>query len=69
MWCVLLQNLCCCAKFRSANFDLEDAPRPGRPLEADVDKITSLVDVNRRIRTVEIAEGLSFSSATVHVAQ
>ena len=42
------------AKFRSGNFNLEDAPRPGRPLEADVDKIKSLVDANRRIITREI---------------
>ena len=34
------------AKFRAANFNLEDAPRPGRPVEADVVKIKSLVDAN-----------------------
>nr|APL98298.1 putative DD34D transposase [Bactrocera tryoni] len=54
------------AKFRSGNFDLEDAPRPGRTLEADVDKIKSLVDANRRITTREIAERLNLSNATVH---
>ena len=54
------------AKFRSGNFNLEDAPRPGRPLEADVDKIKSLVDANRRITTREIAERLNLSNATVH---
>ena len=54
------------AKFRSGNFNLEDAPRPGWPLEADVDKIKSLVDANRRITTREIADRLNLSSATVH---
>ena len=44
------------AKFRSDNFNLVDAPRPGRPLEVDVDKIKTLVDANRRITTREIAE-------------
>ena len=34
------------AKFRYGNFNLEDAPRSGRPFEADLDKIKSLVDAN-----------------------
>ena len=34
------------AKFRSGNFNLEDAQRSGSPLEADMDKIKSLVDAN-----------------------
>ena len=54
------------AKFRSGNFNLEDAPRPGRSLEADVDKIKWLVYANRRITTREIAERLNLSNATVH---
>ncbi|GFU01624.1 histone-lysine N-methyltransferase SETMAR [Trichonephila clavipes] len=37
------------AKFRSGNFDVEDAPRSGRPVEADKDAIKALVDANRRI--------------------
>ena len=43
-------------QFRAGNFNLEDAPRSERPLEADVDKIKSLVDENRRTTTREIAE-------------
>ena len=39
------------AKCRSGNFNLEDAPHTGMPLEADVNKIKSLVDANRRITT------------------
>ncbi|GFV28681.1 histone-lysine N-methyltransferase SETMAR [Trichonephila clavipes] len=39
------------AKFRSGNFDVEDAPRSGRPVEADKYAIKALVDTNRRIKT------------------
>ncbi|GFT87786.1 histone-lysine N-methyltransferase SETMAR [Trichonephila clavipes] len=39
------------AKFRYGNFDVEDAPRSGRPVEADKDAIKALVDANRRITT------------------
>ena len=34
-------------KLRSGSFNLENAPRPRRPLDADVDKIKSLVDRNQ----------------------
>ena len=44
------------AKFSTGNFNLEDAPRPESPLEADVDKIKPLVDANRRITIRKIAE-------------
>ncbi|GFV56672.1 histone-lysine N-methyltransferase SETMAR [Trichonephila clavipes] len=46
------------AKFRSGNFDVEDAPRSGRPVEADKDAIKALVDANRRITT----HGKTFTS-------
>ncbi|GFV74198.1 histone-lysine N-methyltransferase SETMAR [Trichonephila clavipes] len=39
------------AKFRSGNFDIEDAPRSGRPVEADKDAIKALVDANWRLTT------------------
>ena len=51
------------AKFRSGNFDVEDASRSGRPVEADEDTIKALIDANRRITTREIAER---SNSTVH---
>lgn len=54
------------AKFRSGNFDLQDAARGGRPVEADDDKIQALVDANRRVTTREIAERLNLSNSTVH---
>ena len=52
------------AKFRSSNCNLADEP-PNGPLEADVDKTKSLVDVNRRTTTREIAESFNLSNAIV----
>ncbi|GFV10856.1 histone-lysine N-methyltransferase SETMAR [Trichonephila clavipes] len=49
-------------KFRSGNFDVEDAPLSGRPVEGDNDAIKALVDANRRITTREI--GMSHASQT-----
>jgi len=54
------------AKFRSGNFDVEDAPRSGRPPKADENTIKALVDANRRITTRELAERLNLSNSTVH---
>ncbi|GFW81915.1 histone-lysine N-methyltransferase SETMAR [Trichonephila clavipes] len=54
------------AKFRSDNFDVEDAPRSGRPVEADKDAIKTLVDANRRITTCEIGLRLNLSNSTVY---
>ncbi|GFU90751.1 histone-lysine N-methyltransferase SETMAR [Trichonephila clavipes] len=54
------------AKFRSGNFDVEDAPRSGRPVEADKDAIKALVDANRRITTRVIGLRLNLSNSTVY---
>ncbi|GFU01416.1 mariner Mos1 transposase [Trichonephila clavipes] len=54
------------AKFRSGNFDVEDAPRSGRPVEADKDAIKALFDANRRITTREIGLRLNLSNSTVY---
>ena len=54
------------AKFQSGNFDVENAPRSGRPVEADEDAIKALIDANRRITTREIVERLNLSNSTVH---
>ncbi|GFU33967.1 histone-lysine N-methyltransferase SETMAR [Trichonephila clavipes] len=50
------------AKFRSGNFDVEDAPRSGRPVEADKDAIKA----NRRITTRDIEFRLNLSNSTVY---
>ncbi|GFY01241.1 histone-lysine N-methyltransferase SETMAR [Trichonephila clavipes] len=54
------------ANFRSGNFDVEDAPRSGRPVEADKDAIKALVDANRLITTREIGLRLNLSNSTVY---
>ncbi|GFX32131.1 histone-lysine N-methyltransferase SETMAR [Trichonephila clavipes] len=54
------------AKFRSGNFDVEDAPCSGRPVEDDEDAIKALVEVNRRITTREIGSRLNLSNSTVY---
>ncbi|XP_047353566.1 histone-lysine N-methyltransferase SETMAR-like [Vespa velutina] len=54
------------AKFRSSNFDVEDAPRSGRPVKVDKDTIKALVDANRRITTREIGERLNLLNSTVY---
>ncbi|GFU84720.1 histone-lysine N-methyltransferase SETMAR [Trichonephila clavipes] len=54
------------AKFRSSNFYVKDAPRSGRPVEADKDAIKALVDANRRITTREIELRLNLSNSTVY---
>ncbi|GFT83159.1 histone-lysine N-methyltransferase SETMAR [Trichonephila clavipes] len=54
------------AKFRSGNFDVEDAPRLGRPVEADKDVIKALVDANQRLTTREIGLRLNLSNSTVY---
>lgn len=52
------------AKFRSFYFDVEDAPRCGRPVEANEGTIKALINANRRITTREIAEKLNLSNST-----
>ncbi|GFU33507.1 histone-lysine N-methyltransferase SETMAR [Trichonephila clavipes] len=54
------------AKFRSGNCDVEDAPRSGRPVEADKDAIKALIEANRRITTREIGLRLNLSNSTVY---
>ncbi|GFV22487.1 histone-lysine N-methyltransferase SETMAR, partial [Trichonephila clavipes] len=56
----------CFAKFRSGNFDVEDALRSRRPVEAEKDAIKALVDANRRITTREIGLRLNLSNLTVY---
>ncbi|XP_046814166.1 histone-lysine N-methyltransferase SETMAR-like [Vespa crabro] len=52
--------------FETGNFDVEDAPRSGRPIEADKDTIKALIDANRRITIREIGERLNLSNSTIY---
>ncbi|EZA48646.1 Histone-lysine N-methyltransferase SETMAR [Ooceraea biroi] len=52
-------------KFRSGDFNVKDAPRSGRPIEIDDDKLKALIDSNRRLTTREIAENLNISKSSV----
>lgn len=53
-------------KFRAGDFDLNDTPRSGRPIEVDDDKIKALIESNQRYTTREIAEILKIHHSTVH---
>ncbi|GFW49222.1 DDE_3 domain-containing protein [Trichonephila clavipes] len=39
-------------RFRSGIFDFKDAPRTGRPVIENVDKITEIIEVDRHVRIV-----------------
>ncbi|XP_011630944.1 histone-lysine N-methyltransferase SETMAR-like [Pogonomyrmex barbatus] len=53
------------AKFRCGDFDLQDAPRSGRPVTTDVDQIKALIDSNRHLTTTEIGHNLNIDQSTV----
>ncbi|CAK9834554.1 Histone-lysine N-methyltransferase SETMAR [Anthophora retusa] len=52
-------------RFRSGNFDVKDAPRSGRPVTVNVDKIAEKVNENRHMTSVEIAKELNISHTSV----
>ncbi|GFW25599.1 histone-lysine N-methyltransferase SETMAR [Trichonephila clavipes] len=37
------------SRFRSGVFDVKDAPRTGRPVVENVDKITEIIEVDRHV--------------------
>ena len=53
------------AKFRFGDFDVKEAPRSGRPIEVDDDKIKVLIESNRCLTTQEIAENLKMTKSSV----
>lgn len=55
------------ARFRSGNFNVQDAPHTGRPTTTDDHKIKALIETNRRMTTREIAEKLDISNSTVYL--
>jgi len=53
------------ARFRSGNFNLEDAPRSGRPSEISDDEIKALIENDRHLTAEEIAKGINISATQV----
>ncbi|GFX30614.1 trimethyllysine dioxygenase, mitochondrial [Trichonephila clavipes] len=52
-------------RFRSGTFDVKDAPRTGRPVVENVDKITEIIQVDRHVSSRGIAQGLKIDHKTV----
>ncbi|KOC64196.1 Histone-lysine N-methyltransferase SETMAR [Habropoda laboriosa] len=53
------------AKFKNGNFDLKDAPRSGRPVEFDEERLNQLLHVNSRQTTRELAEKMECSHTAI----
>ena len=53
------------AKFRSGDYNVERASRSEKPVEIDNDKISALVDANRRYVTLDVAEIPNVSKSSV----
>ena len=49
------------ARFRSGNFDVKDAPRVGRPVVENCDKIIKIVETDRHLSIYSIGEELKIS--------
>ncbi|CAD6994021.1 unnamed protein product [Ceratitis capitata] len=52
-------------RFRSGNYDVKDAPRCGRPIVENVDKIMKIVESDRHASTNSIAQELKIAQKTV----
>jgi len=53
------------ARFRSGNFNLEDAPRSGRPSEINDDEIKALIENDRHLTAEEIAKRINISATQI----
>ncbi|GFV40054.1 histone-lysine N-methyltransferase SETMAR [Trichonephila clavipes] len=52
-------------RFRSGIFDVKHAPRTGRPVVENVDKITEIIQVDLHISSRSIAQELKIDHKTV----
>ena len=52
-------------RFKNGNFELDALPRPGRPLEVDVDLLTQLIEQDPRLTSRCLAEQLGCSHTAV----
>ena len=52
-------------RFRSGIFNVKHAPRPGRPVVENVDKITEIIEVDQHVSSHSIAQELKINHKTV----
>jgi len=52
-------------RFKNGNLELDDLPRPGRPLEVDVDLLKQLIEQDPRLTSRCLAEQLGCSHTAV----
>ncbi|GFW95947.1 histone-lysine N-methyltransferase SETMAR [Trichonephila clavipes] len=55
----------CFHRLRGGIFDVKDAPRKGRPVFGNVDKITEVVEVDRHVSSRSIAQKLNIDHKIV----
>ena len=51
--------------FKNGNFELDDLPRSGRPLEVDMDVLKQFIEEDPRLTTRCLAQRLGCSHTTV----
>ncbi|GFV30236.1 histone-lysine N-methyltransferase SETMAR [Trichonephila clavipes] len=52
-------------RFRSGTFAVQDAPRTGKPVVENVDKITEIIEVDRHVSSPSITQELKTDHKTV----
>ncbi|GBN09646.1 Histone-lysine N-methyltransferase SETMAR, partial [Araneus ventricosus] len=52
-------------KFKAGNFDIEDEPRSGRPIEVDCEQLKHIIDQDRNVSTRTIALELDICQKTI----
>ncbi|GFU80070.1 histone-lysine N-methyltransferase SETMAR [Trichonephila clavipes] len=53
------------SRFRSDTFDVKDATRTGKPVDENFDKITEIIEVDRRVSSRRIIQELKIKYKTV----
>ena len=52
-------------RFREGDISLEDRPRPGRPMESDIERLKVLIEDNPRLTTRELSTMLACNQSTI----
>ena len=52
-------------RFREGDISLEDRPRPGRPMESDIERLKVLIEDNPRLTTRELSTMLGCNQSTI----